>query len=99
MMRYRLGICNLGASSGREWKLCCGAGNVKCCVLTAKREFPGYFFEVGWERRAQSAIPSERQRNPRTAINPIITKAIMSTPIQLEDGEYKARGLPKAGET
>jgi hypothetical protein len=31
-MRYRLAICNLGAPSGREWKLCCRTGNVKCCV-------------------------------------------------------------------
>jgi hypothetical protein len=56
----------------------------KALRYPCEMEVPGYFFEVGWARRAQLAIPSERQRNPRTAINPIITKAIMSPP-QLED--------------
>ncbi len=78
-----------------EVVLLCG----ECKVLRSacEREIRGYFFEAVLTRRAQSAIPSERQRNPRSATNPIITKAIIAT-TQLEDNGSKAREVPKEGE-
>jgi hypothetical protein len=63
----------------------------ECKVLRARKRERGYFFEVGWARRAQFAIPSERQRNPSSATNPIITKAIIPNPLdpQTADREHE----------